>query len=181
MMHSNGCDDVSQQGFTLVELVMAMLMVALLGTVIGSVYLYSSRWFDRWQKDLQLENSAHQLMNLLLDDLRYSNRLVPESDSLWKIEYGDGQTVKYLLNGNRLLRDTSAVLGDDVEVEIFNVSASSTNSEDLYVDQLSGLVRINIVLRMQNSSIQLYSGLGIRQTEGWPRMVVNKDPLSNLD
>ncbi len=172
----NRSSHTGRHGFTLIELVVSLLLVSIVMAMVGGVYVFSMRWVNRWQTDLEVENAGHLLMGRITKDLRYADALRVMSDSLWLVGLPDQRQVKYRYAGSMLYRGEHALLKNDIAVEDFSIQIEEISRQEHFSHKgESGFIHVNLVLQMKQSSIRLSSGISRRQHEPWKPIEVTRD------
>jgi len=74
-------------GYTLVELVVALLVMLVLAGFLYSIYLAMTRYVEPWQRTIMVEDQAHLILHRLSADLAYAEQLIHEGNSTWTLTY----------------------------------------------------------------------------------------------
>lgn len=155
---SGGLLALGDRGYTVVEVVIAMLLASLVAGMAYSTYAFGTRAFASWRSELNLQNEMHLLVRDLTRKLRRAKRIEAGSDRL-SVTTAPGSTLTYRVEENNLYRNGTPLLGEeisllDADLELLrtggapnrrapqeNVSASSL--EDLPAEVLSNAPAIS--------------------------------------
>ncbi len=121
---------------------------------------------------MELENSAHLLINQIGEELKYADFVTSSNDSSWQIENRLRGSLNYIYTDTSLYRNGRSVLQEGIGVDNFSVNLHGVSSEDHHA---SSFVQFSFELRMKQSRILLSSGISRRNIEKWAPMPVLRD------
>lgn len=130
-----------EEGYTLVESVVAMALMALVAGMVTAAYLLAARQFTRWQDRLALVNATHGVSQRLRLDLSQAAAVVLTPDSALALRLADDRPVRYTFAGDTLRRNGLRAHGDDVAVRLLSISGVPEEAEG---SPLDSLVRVDV-------------------------------------
>ena len=109
----------TSDGYTLIELIVALSLVFLLGSLASASYLVAVDWLGRWRAQSELENKAHVLMHRMGKDLRIASSILSKGDNEWHVMYQHERSYAYKLSNQQLYRQD--VLLHDSTLKVLGV------------------------------------------------------------
>lgn len=95
----------SEEGFTLLELTLALFLTGVLTVVMLQIYPFVMRYSVLWQDRVALENQAHLTVQRMMQDAQQADQMHSVADTTW-IFYKEGQpSITYQWSGDSLLRN----------------------------------------------------------------------------
>ncbi len=104
----------SEAGYTLVETVVAMALLALVVGVTSVAYLFGARQVELWRERLALTNTIHTVSQQIATDLRRSDGWSPNGDSVLVLQESAAGTITYAMRDHVLYRNGHPMHGGDV-------------------------------------------------------------------
>jgi prepilin-type N-terminal cleavage/methylation domain-containing protein len=147
----------TDDGFTLVETLVALAVAATATLLIGGAYLAVTRAVWVWQDDIRLAGALHVGLERLAVDLYEATELVV-SDSSAVIRLAGGDTVAYAVHDGVLLRD-SRPMHDSTLAAVLRIEG------DLAV---AGLFRVHLRLNGRRRSSEGELAIVPRRPPPWP-------------
>ena len=160
----------NEDGFTVVEFIIVLLLASILFGAASSIYLFANKWVIRWQSDISLENSAHLMLTALSKDLRRASDLVITSDSSWVLHSEAGKMTQYVLSDSLVLRNGIKLHREDQKVSAFLIHQDSLMlpaTVDLKSDQHK-MVDVSFQIIHASRKLNIQSSVMMRQPNAWP-------------
>ena len=111
-------------GYTLVELVVALLVMLVLAGFLYSIYLAMTRYVEPWQRTIMVEDQAHLILHRLSADLAYAEQLISEGNGTWTLIYAGDRAVQYSYRDSTLWRNSRRMHGLDAAAVAFHLVPS---------------------------------------------------------
>lgn len=182
--HSRRCEG----GYTLVELLVAMLITMILGGTVFALYLAVQRWVGPWQREIALEDTMHLVAQRLLTDITYAEQLIRE-DNTYTLTYPDRPAVRYRHKDRVLLRNARPMHDSSLAFVAFALMPS--RPETRYAlsrrDQAQGythrpvLVAIHLALKSHERRFNLAASAALRRGLPWRPLVSHLDAAESPD
>ncbi|MFK7849043.1 MAG: prepilin-type N-terminal cleavage/methylation domain-containing protein [Rhodothermales bacterium] len=169
-----------EAGYTLLEFIIVLVVVSIVGSAAMSLYLYSTKWINRWQEKLEVENSGHLLMSQVSSDLRHADFLEVIGDSLWSIRYSGKDEIIYLFADSSVYRNGVPFGRNHRSVKHFSIrldSSSSYKEDPLLKGSVVRMMTISLELGLERSIRSFGSKIGMRQQKPWPQQTFNTDTV----
>jgi competence protein ComGC len=96
-----------EDGFTIQELLVVLLVSSLLVGYCLSTFLFAFRLFSSWQKGIEMRRTVSAAAQLMILEVERSNVAQLKSDSSFVVKREVGRNVSYVLGGDTLSRDGS--------------------------------------------------------------------------
>lgn len=162
-------------GYTLAELLVTMLITAVLGGVLFSMYLAVVRWVEPWQRGVMLENTMHVLTQRLAADLTYAEQLLVAADSLWTLTYPSGRVITYRYRDHVLTRNGRRMHGAGAAVVRVRMTPSRVpmayalhhREHTLNPAERLDYVGVRITLQSQEHILDVTTGTALRRHRPW--------------
>lgn len=164
-----------KQGYTLIELLIALLITGVLGGVLFSIYLASVQHVEPWRREVLLENHAHLILQRFATDLAYAEQLIDEGDDTWTLTYASSRTVHYSYQDSVLRRNGQRMHDDFLSAVAFHLVPS--RSETRYAlrrrdsareDERSLVhVQIHLALQSRERTLDVTTTTAMRQQRPW--------------
>ena len=103
----------SVDGFTVVELLAAMIVSSLVVLLVYSMYLFADKLMNAWEKRNALDSVVNQCTQTISMDAMNSAAPYSNSDSALILGSGSGDTISYKLSQNNVWRDGVSFLPSD--------------------------------------------------------------------
>lgn len=167
-MHDN-------QGYTLIELLIAMLITLTLGGVLFSVYVTSMRYVEPWRREVLLENHAHLIVQRLAVDLVHAEQLIDEGDKAWTLTYASGRIVHYSYQDSVLRRNDRRMHDERLAAVAFHLVPSRLETQyalrrrDRVEEDERSLIQVQIHLALQSRerTLDVTTTAAMRQPRPW--------------
>lgn len=141
----------NEHGYTTVELIIAMSMVGLITIFAYSVYIFALKGVHYWQNRVQMENSAHIVINAMTDDLLKLENFFSIREESIAFATTDIDTISYWIEENQLLRNGENMILNE---NIMTAVRFSYLGNDLALDDnLDGVVDPNEIDLNDNNQI----------------------------
>ena len=144
------------EGYSLVELMVVLLVTLMLGGVLFSVYLASAKWMEPWRREITLEDHTHLIVQRLARDLTFAEQMKREEDATWTLTYPSGRIVQYRYQDNRLRRNGHQMHAPTLLVVDFRLVPSRLETQyalrrrDSRVDDERSLIQVEIHLALES-------------------------------
>lgn len=156
------------EGFTLVEVVMAMvLMVVVMGLVV-SAYMFATKAVGSWQRGLDLETTSHLIVQRLSTDLRQAQtvRLI-DPDSVELGIPGQARSLVYAMRDSSLFRNSVSMMPNQLRLTEFEVGPGMADSVSATSDTTISRVKVVFALASDGRSIRREVFVASRAQEDW--------------
>ena len=143
------------EGYTLVELMVTLLVTMVLGGVLFSVYLATTRYVEPWRREIKLEDQVHLIVQRLTADLTYAEQLIDQQNGTWTLTYPSGRIVHYSYLDSVLTRNSHQMHDASLPVVDFRLVPSRLETQyalrrrDSVVDDERSLIQVQIHLDLQ--------------------------------
>ncbi|MEM8549676.1 MAG: hypothetical protein AAGF10_02700, partial [Verrucomicrobiota bacterium] len=111
----------SEDGFTIVELVVGTLIASLIAALAWAGYASTSRLLAPWQEHVEMQNTLHLVLDRLQQDARYAEAFYLTGDSLLVMDLGT-RLVTYRHQDQQLRRDSVSMHSAGLEVTEFSAA-----------------------------------------------------------
>ena len=144
------------EGYTLVELMVALLLTLMLGGVLFALYLSTTTWVEPWRREIALEDDVHLIVQRLTADLTYAEQLTREDDATWTLTYPSGSIVRYSYQDRSLMRNGRRMHDAALPAVVFRLVPSRLETRyalrrrDSAMDDERSLVQVEIHLALQS-------------------------------
>ena len=163
------------EGYTLVELMVALLVTLLLGGVLFSVYLVTTKWVEPWRRTIMLEDQGHLIVQRLSADLAYAEQVILENDASWRLTYPSGRVVQYSYRDSSLTRNGRRMHDQALPVVDLRLVPSrletryALRKRDSALDDERSLVQVEIHLALQTRerTLALTTVAALRRHRPW--------------
>jgi|GEM_PF-3194889 len=160
----------NERGFTLIELILAVMLIGIIAGFIGRMLYEESKMFSLIIPRKEAKSESKLVLERILKDLRYAKSNQFNSGSNVKfIIYNDGYrgytSVNYYLTGNKLYFKTenigASVIADNVT--FFNITALRANYIN-YTSKLNtrNLINVNLTINKEGKDINQKTTLYLR-------------------
>jgi type II secretory pathway component PulJ len=172
------------EGYTLVELMVALLVALMLGGVLFSVYLVTTKAVEPWRRAITLEDHVHLIVQRLFVDLAYAEQLIPEEGEAWTLTYPSGRVVRYSYRDSSLTRNGRRMHEEALAVVVFRLvpsrleTAYALRRRDSALDDARSLVQVEIhlALRSRERTLTLTTTTALRRHRPWHPLVAGRGP-----
>ncbi len=163
------------QGYTLVELLIALLITLVLGGVLFSVYLSSIRYVEPWRREVSLENHTHLIVQRLATDLAHAEQLIDEGNKTWTLTFVSGRMVRYSYQDSVLMRNDRRMHDSLLSAVAFHLVPSRLETryalrrrESVQEDERSLIqVQIHLALQSRERTLDVTTTTAMRQPRPW--------------
>lgn len=167
--------EVQGDGYTLAEVLVAMLVTMVLVGVLYALYLAVQRWVAPWQQAVALEDDAHVIIQRLAFDLSYAGQLLVEDDG-WTLTYPAGRAVHYRFRDSVLTRNDLRMHGTAVSVVQLQLTPSRSQTQyALRRREQVGMptnralhVAIRLALQSRAHTLVVTTAVALRRHRPWP-------------
>lgn len=165
----------NNEGYTLVELMVALLVTLMLGGVLFSVYLATTKWVEPWRREITLEDHAHLIVQRLFADLAYAEQVIHEDDETWTLAYPSGRVVRYSYRDSSLTRNGRRMQDQALSVVDFRLVPSRLETQyalrkrDSAIDDERSLVQaeIHLALQSRERTLVIATTAALRRHRPW--------------
>lgn len=165
-----------EEGYTLVELMVTLLVALVLGALLASIYMAVARRVATWQRAVVLENDAHLMVQRLSTDLLAANQLAFEAERYtWILTDAAGRTTHYRYRGGLLDRNGRRL--HDASLEVIDFRLVPSQDETQYAPRRQdgpagvtrSLLRIALHLSVKNRerTLTFEAAVTLRQPRPW--------------
>lgn len=164
-MRNNTCTTGIKNGFTLVEITVAVFLFAIIMTIIGTAFVYALDLQRRAFNIQQTEEHATYVLEIMLKELRVS-KIDPEigegSYPALRVAHPDLGTIEYTLSGTNLTRNGIAINSSAVEFTRVAFHVSGAESEDGLQPRITIFASIRSKMTRQQSIIDIQTSISPR-------------------
>jgi type II secretory pathway component PulJ len=111
----------NEDGFTIQELLVVLIVGSLLVSFSLSLYLFTGRLISTWQKTTALRESVHRTLHIIALDIEKSQRIVEISDTTCSMVRQTGKVVTYRFNGLGVWRNDIPINSDTAIVMMVRI------------------------------------------------------------
>ena len=167
-------EQLDEDGYTLIELVVALLVALVLSSVLFAVHLATTQWVVPWQREVELENHMHIMAQRLVADLAQAEQLISDG-SAWTLTYRSGRAVAYRYEEGALLRNELPMHAEGLRVVEFRLDPSRAEMryalprrEAAFENERSVLqVEIHLSIRSRERTLTVVTSTALRQHRPW--------------
>jgi len=94
-----------ENGFTSVELMVAIILTLIITGFVYLVYSYSIKIMRTWRENMDIENTVSLCIHRITKDITSASRIVTMTDHEMNLMIDDRKTVRYQHHESRLLRN----------------------------------------------------------------------------
>jgi prepilin-type N-terminal cleavage/methylation domain-containing protein len=123
-----------RQGFSLVELMIAMTIMTIVGIYVSYTFTSADRAHDVATQVSEVQQNSRIVAHLLERDLRVTGFLVPEAAALCGIDRTDGTDILYVTDADSL--DPASATRNDLGASISLGFSGGPDSDDLTLEDL---------------------------------------------
>lgn len=156
---------IDESGFTLVEAIVAMVLMVLVGGLVVSVYLFGVRSVSSWQSGIDLTNTAHTVHQRLIAELRAAEHVDVSTDSLTIRFSSEGAANKYPVRDSTLFRNDMDMLGTELSVLEFSPSITEIELDTLGNTRQS--IRIEYAIASRRDTLRRSINTTLRSPHSW--------------
>lgn len=151
-----------EEGYTLVELMVALVVTLVLGALLASIYVAVTRHVVVWQRAVALENEAHLMVQRLGADLFAAKRFAFEAERrTWMLADADGRTVRYRHRDGRLDRNGCRMHDASLAVIDFRLTALQDEAHD------PPLIGLHLSVKNRERTLTFATAVTLRQPRPW--------------
>ncbi len=134
----------NDKGFTTVELIVTMGLVGLVSALAYAVYIFAYQGMKNWQDRVELENSAHLVMNAMANDFSDIKKIFyATEDEISFIKIND-DTVRYAICEGGLIRSGKYLNKKDLSIGSIQFKFfGSELSDDLNMDRVIDMAELD--------------------------------------
>jgi type II secretory pathway pseudopilin PulG len=100
----------AEQGFTIQELLVVILVSSLLVSFCLSAFLFATRHFNTWDRKRELANTVDRTLQMIALDIQRSRNIEWCDDSTLVLNKGTGARMTYLFRHATVLRDSITIV-----------------------------------------------------------------------
>ena len=159
----------SEQGFTLIEFVVVLVVLSVVASLAAGIYVFSTQWVTRWQATIDAENSAHLLAQQVARDVKYAGLIQAYGDSLWMVRQRNGREVTYRFVDSLVYRNERPVAGDGVSVPSFFIRVDTLYEEEGQPTSaiVGRFIVVGVTVKTRHAEVDVHTGIAGRHTEPW--------------
>lgn len=131
----------NHSGFTLIEILVVMVLVAIVITTAGGLFTYSIRMDQKTRTILDVKQIGDNAMSIMVSKIRTAQEInsppcdvFPSSADEINFRDNDGNDVVLSLDSDRIILDGDYLTGTDVFVESLEFSCFEGNQEVIEID-----------------------------------------------
>jgi len=94
-----------EDGFTIQEILVVLLVGSILIGLSLSLFLFTNRLFQTWSGTSDLKNETNRILYNMASDIQQSREIIEHTDTSFVLSKGAGRIVRYIYNGRNLLRN----------------------------------------------------------------------------
>lgn len=114
-----------EQGFSLVELLVVLSLIGLVAGFVSTVYLFGQKAFNRWEKNMKLENELHTVLAGIAEDLYRAERIEEIDRQYVHLERADRGNHIYEIDARKIVRNGHELLKKGIYVSHFRMEYHS--------------------------------------------------------
>lgn len=162
-MPTNASLTDATEGFTLVEMSAALVILSLVGGFALSSYLFFHRWQTQWQAQIHLQNQTTLLLTTVRRDLAEAAHVTQTSPQTWTLTYLNRQALIYVLAGTRLTRNSHPLHAPTLQVNQFHFALLDA------LGQEGNTAYLSLTLQTSHAAdtLRLRTAFRLRQPRGW--------------
>ncbi|MBI1806232.1 MAG: prepilin-type N-terminal cleavage/methylation domain-containing protein [Ignavibacteria bacterium] len=103
----------NEQGFTMQELLVVLIVSSLLAGFCFSLFLFTSKLLLSWQRNTEVRSIVNGTLNTLVLDVQQSKQVTEITDTTLVLVKRGNRTVVYHFSRNRIFRDHDVVASQD--------------------------------------------------------------------
>lgn len=161
--HSFRFTFADQAGFTINELIVAMVVGSILVGYAFELYVFASRIVSAWRAKTGISTAAERVLGQMTLDLQRSSSLIQEGDSVFVMASDNREIASYHVSHGVVSRNGVAMHPQE-KIQVAVRANRSGSSVDLDVRAASGkgevLLRGTAVLQMSSTSRVMGAGRG---------------------
>ncbi|MDX1548406.1 MAG: prepilin-type N-terminal cleavage/methylation domain-containing protein [Rhodothermales bacterium] len=169
---ASGTDEA---GYTLVELVVALLLAGVLASVLFSAHLAMLRWVEPWRRGVALENDAHLITRRLAADLAHAEQFFDDGAGRWRLTYRSGRSVAYRHEDGRLTRNGHPMHSAPVRITSVRFAPSKAETRyalrrrDTTLEDERSLMQITLYIAATSNerTLAVTTTVALRQHRPW--------------
>ena len=154
-----------QQGYTIIESVVGLALMAMLATLIFFALVQTLGYFTTWQTGIALENKAQLIASRISLDVRYASRVVPSDINTWTVYQRDGKQIAYAIEDSTLFRNGLPMHNADIYTT--RIQLELPQSDDITDRLLLEGSHIHVALATLKDSIVIDTFISPRKTYTW--------------
>lgn len=172
-----------EEGFTILEAMIALLLTSLVVGMAYASYAFLSRFVTRWQGQMTLENTVHRVLRDVTRRAHWADA-VHEEEGGWVLVSQDGSEVTYQHSDGTLLRNGQPMHGDGVDIVEMSLtvvapseSSQAEEPEAFWADEEEvdeeevawrrPHLRLRLTAATARDTLALGTAVYLRQPEGW--------------
>ena len=143
---------IAEAGFTIQELLVAIIVGSLLFTFAGSVFLFSQKMYIRWHHATNIYRHVNHISQLILLDLEESKHIQTITDSVLTFTRPSGLEVQYRFDGKGVRRNGQILNAGDERLIIQADKFSQITPQSVVVLSVDGMMN-NATAGVKNSLV----------------------------
>jgi hypothetical protein len=136
---------LNQEGFTIQELLVTLIVGSLLVDFCFSLFLYSDKLFVSWQQRSESKDRVNSTLQIITTDILGSKRMVMISDSSIVLQKIDNLIVSYFFGGKSIRRGDVVLSEGNMEAAL--VSTQTSKSADAKPSNQVLVLKMSLALR----------------------------------
>jgi prepilin-type N-terminal cleavage/methylation domain-containing protein len=164
---------LDNQGFSLVELLVALTLIGLVSGFVWSAWLFSDQSLRQWREHIKLQTEFHTLLNGISEDL-YRAKLIRSVDSQHiLLEVSDTLSHDFTIENKKLLLNDKPLTGQEFQVTHFNVVANddpsflTTPYSGKNSAGIPGLITIQLEITNGRDTLRSERSVSFRKPSAW--------------
>lgn len=162
----------SEDGFSLVEILIALAVTSLLMGFAFAIYLLGQKYFIQWEQSLDLQNEIHTLAQGISEDIFRTDEIIEVKSHGLTLRMGPSIRKYYEENGN-LMRDSVSLLDTDIKLVDIRFGLSNkgevrgTGDENTGKSNKSTRVDLQLALANRQDTLRISRAVFLRKPSTW--------------
>ncbi|MCR9133490.1 MAG: prepilin-type N-terminal cleavage/methylation domain-containing protein [bacterium] len=124
----------NEDGYTVVEILVALTLLTIISTIVGSVFIFTARQMNNWRESVNTINESQITTERLYRDALLSN-YISKADSNLVFKFSDGRTTQYSNLNHALTRNGIPISdhGDSLYIKRWRLEEKMSRFELKYI------------------------------------------------
>ena len=128
----------SEDGFTIQEILVAIIVGSILVSMCLSVFLFSSKLLFRWQRNVEVREAADRILQTIAMDVQTARSVMIAGDSSMVLERDGGRNITYRFDGGVWRNDVRLVSNGKI-ASLVSISRPSRDNDMVTIDVVCNL------------------------------------------
>jgi len=124
----------NEDGYTVVEILVALTLLTIISTIVGSVFIFTARQMNNWRESVNSINEVHIVTERLYRDALHSNQ-IQATDTNLVFNHPGNRSIQYSNLNHNLIRNRVRLSdqGDSLYFKEINISEEMSRFEIQHV------------------------------------------------